>query len=52
MVTITLVKSADGVSGHARTSLGWNTNFTPEEYDMVDGTQVYSVVWKRGEDLE
>lgn len=52
MITITLVKSADGVSGHARTSLGWNINFTPEECDMVDGTQVYNLVWKRREDLE
>lgn len=36
MITITLVKSADGVYGHARTSLGWNINFTPEECDMVE----------------
>ena len=36
MVTITLAKTADGISCHARTSLGWNINFTPEECDMVE----------------
>ena len=39
MITITLVKSADGVYGHARTSLGWNINFTPEKCDMVDAVE-------------
>lgn len=39
MITITLAKSADGVSGHARTSLGWNINFIPEECDMVDAVE-------------